>query len=245
MKKFRLFAFFSILLVLIGCASTGKQTGSRFLSDIFVNEENGTLTIANHTNVDLVIFAGNVARGNVLGGIKAYSSRSFNIAKIPDLPGSGAFIVNAVLFETYLKKQLVNSDDVLYSNLFHFDDITNDKRFMEIPDVIDESMTTVISFSNDTSIVARLRLYSPYGPVITVLAPYEQNKKVWLKPDSRGFIAFPDYIFFDDKNQINNIIFNSDELIFLVTPNQANSNIMNFILSNYLITDEKITLLFN
>jgi len=209
----------------------------------FANEENGVLTIYNQSEYDLALFAGRVERGNLLGGIRANSSRNFDINKIAGLPGNGAFIARAVLAHTYMTKPLLNSDDVLYSNLVIYNLNDSVKTILEIPAVIDESMTTFIQLTNETSVVAQIRLNSPEGTVIAALSPFER-RRVYLQPNFDGYIIYPIYIFTNVDGEFQEIIPGSrnDGIIFYINPNQRDTMVM--MLFNSFVNNERISLLF-
>ena len=181
-----------VVLLSIGCASKPQAQKA---NDIFADEADGLLFVRNETGVDLVLLAGNVSRNIVLGGIRARSSRSFDISKIENIPEQGAFIVQGVSQNIYQGKNgFITSDDVLYSGLVVFNLKNTEKIQKTIPNTLDET-SFCITVENDSRSVCELRLNSPDGIAITVLRPGERNRRIWIKASmDGGYAFFPNFI---------------------------------------------------
>jgi len=188
----------AILLVAIAVLiAGGSKPGAAGADDIFANEENAILFVKNETGVDIVLFAGNVARGIVLGGIRAESTRSFDISKIKNLPEEGAFIVRGVSNNTYLQKNShINGDDVLYSGIVVYNLKNTEKIQKIIPDLMSDTTSTFIFVSNNSRAVCELRLDAPNGPAIAALRPGERNRRIWIEPSIYGmpYTFFPNFV---------------------------------------------------
>jgi hypothetical protein len=192
-------------LMTIGCAGGPKPVAVK-ADDIFANEENGILFVQNETGVDMVLLAGNVTRGIVLGGIRAKSSRNFDISKIENIPEEGAFIVSGVSEKIYLqRKGFISGDDVLYSGIVVFN-LKNTKKIQKIiPDLMNVDTSTCIYVSNNSKAVCELRLNSPNGVAIAAIRPFEQNKKIWIEPSITGipYMLFQNFIGYVNRDIIN------------------------------------------
>ena len=60
--------------------------------------EEGSLLISNNTSQDVVVFAGQVQRKIVLGGIRSGEERTFNLSKVPKISSGSALLVRIVPF---------------------------------------------------------------------------------------------------------------------------------------------------
>ena len=62
-----------------GCVSTPKSQAVKDMKNLsYANQPNGELELINKTEYDLVVFAGKIDRKNILGGIHAGGTRSFD-----------------------------------------------------------------------------------------------------------------------------------------------------------------------
>jgi hypothetical protein len=189
----------SIAVLMFG----GPKPGMVKADDIFANEENGILFVQNETSVDMVLLAGNVARGIVLGGIRAKSSRSFDISKIENLPAEGAFIVQGVSNNTYLQKNgHITSDDVLYSGIVVYNLKNTEKIQKIIPNLMSDTTSTFIFVSNNSRAACELRLDSPNGVAIAALRPDERNRRIWIEPSENGipYTFLPNFVGYVNKD---------------------------------------------
>jgi len=179
-----------VTLLAVGCVSggnTGNSSQSRQTPDIFADEKDGVLTVQNQTGVDIVLFAGRVQIGILLGGIRANSVRNFDISKILQIPEKGAFIIRGIPVESYRQKgDSITESDVLYTGLVVFDLKDTKKIVKLIPVEIDETMSFSVFVSNNSQTVCELRLNAPDGPAITVLPPFVRNREIWIKPSEFG-----------------------------------------------------------
>jgi len=166
--------FFSLPIAAAGKAVTFKEGGK------------GSLTINNQASFDVIIYAGKVVNNNVLGGIRAGKSRTFDLTTLKLPSKNGAFLVRAAAFETYSKKKArVTEDDVLYTGLVVYDlNKPGDTTDLNIHKDIDQN--TWFSVSNESQFVLELRAGRPDGELITSLPPLQENKRVFLKPLSSG-----------------------------------------------------------
>jgi len=215
-------------------------------ADIFANETDGILGVINQTGIDIVLFAGDVRRNIVLGGIRASSFRIFDISKIENIPEKGAFIIRGVPANLYQQKNdRLTESDVLYTGLVVFDLKDTDKIEKLIPGEIDETMSFSIYASNDSRTVCELRLNTPDGPAIAVFSPFQQNKAIWIKPSGFGqpYIIWPIFFSVDPDGTIHEVS-SADTRGSRVIPEPPGGGIWPLQFKNPADGDEQINLLF-
>jgi hypothetical protein len=180
-----------VLFAAIGCATSGGSTPApdarETETDLFTDEQ-GSLKVFNETGFDAVLFAGRPELGNILGGVRAHSSRAFDLRKIAGAPAQGAFIVKAVSAETHTLKQAdISSNDVLYTALVVYD-LQNPSQTAQvnIPQQVDGNMTFSVLASNDSGMILEIHADSPSGPKLAALPPFARNMTLWLVPSPGG-----------------------------------------------------------
>jgi hypothetical protein len=220
-----------IVLLSMGCANKLQAQKS---NDIFTGEDkNGNVTIHNQASFDVVIFAGRVDKNIVMGGIRAGKNRTFDLVKLPLPAKNGSFLIRAVSFDTYTRKNSqVSEEDVLYSGLVSYDlNNPNDKTNPVIYNGLDQSQRYRIIISNDSKFVLELRHDNPNGMILSTLTPYERNKRVFLTPlqDGRPYQIYPVYIYVDP-NTNERISFISKTRLeqIQVNPNTDTMNVITF-----------------
>jgi len=233
-----------VVLAAIGCASNGSQP--RQTTNIFTDEKDGILAVQNLTGVDMVLFAGRVERGIVLGGIRANSVRSFNILKIDNIPEKGAFIIRGVPDLLYKQRNgRLTESDVLYSGLVAFNLRDTKKIIKIIPGEIDETMSTGVMVSNNSRTACELRLGSPNGPAIAALPPLQQNKTIWIRPFGFGepSIILPIYLSVDRDGTIHESVPSTNDMQRIIpVPRGGGMRLLE--LNNPAGGEEQINLLF-
>ena len=190
-------AFASIM----GCAST-KQSNSTELKkkDVSFKSELGSLSIANETSKDVVVFVGKVEKDAVLGGITANQTRTFNLSRLSGIPESGSLLIRVATFDTYKGKARITEDDVIYTGLvvYNLKD-SGDKIALTIYKGVDTAQQTCIYVSNESeNFVLELRQGNPsQGEVIATLPPLQTNKRVYLSPrdDGIAYDFYPTFVF--------------------------------------------------
>jgi len=195
-----------VILLAVACASNGSQPKPQQTTDIFADEKDGILTVQNQTGIDIVLFAGDLRRGMVLGGIRANSIRNFDISKIANIPEKEAFIIRGVPSIMHQQRNgRLTESDVLYTGLVVFDPKATNKIVKLIPAEIDETMSFSVFVSNNSRTVCELRINDADGPAIAALSPFQQNKAIWIKPSPFGqpFIILPIYFSIDSDGTIH------------------------------------------
>lgn len=179
MKKPAIGLALVLSVMLFGCVSVPNRGGNGIS---FVSASSGLLEISNNTNFDLVIFAGKVEYGNVLGGIKSGQTRLFDYKAFLSAK-NGAFLCRAVKIEDYnANNGHVSEDDVIFAKMVPYG---NGKKtaIKLIPQIGGDGCVWI---ENSNPYVCELRVNSPYGEVLTTIPPYTMNQKVYFFHDSSG-----------------------------------------------------------
>ncbi|MDR2898393.1 MAG: hypothetical protein LBU99_06205 [Spirochaetaceae bacterium] len=212
------------MMAVMGCASgakaehnpvigtdAGKDYATIEARGVSFESEAGSLTMNNQTSYDVIVFAGRVEGGNVLGGIKAGARRGFDLSKIKGIPEKGSILIRVTSFESYSRKNFrVTEEDVVYSGLVVYDFADpGDRTDMNIYKNMDQTQSTFIYISNKSpNYVLEVRLDHPNGEKIATLPPLLENKKIWIKPndDGLGYRLYPTYVYVDPAtNEITSI----------------------------------------
>ena len=189
-------------MVMAGCESTPKSQAVKDMKNLsYTNQPAGELELVNRTEHDLVVFAGNIDRKNILGGIHAGNTRSFDFRTFVS-SSSGAFLCRAVKTETYAQKGgLINEGDVVWAKLVTYG--TNKSSFSIMNEVGGEGK---LLFENASPYPVEVRLNGTTGPVLTTLPPHCKEQYVYVKPNKRGYVYFPTYLVYEkDTGKINSI----------------------------------------
>lgn len=187
---------------MMGCVSSPAKQAAKDMRNLsYSNQPNGELELINRTEYDLVVFAGNIDRKNILGGIHAGGTRSFDFRTFVS-SSSGAFLCRAVKTETYAQKGgVVNERDIVWAKLVTYG--TNKSSFSIINEIGGEGL---LIFENDSPYPVEVRLNGTTGQVLTTLPPNCKEQYVHVKPNRRGYVYFPTYIMYDkETGKINSI----------------------------------------
>lgn len=212
MKKRMMVLLMGVLVfaTVAGCVSTdGSARSSSVVTirtkDISFKSERGNLTIQNNTSADLVIFAGNVEKNAVLGGIYAGRAREFDLSKLPGIPQNGSLLVRAATYKKYKDKHaIITENDVIYTGLVVYDlKDRGDRSQLNIYRGVDTEQQTCIYVSNESDFyVMELQIGDPgQGEVIATLRPGQLNKRVYLskKDDGLSYDFYPRFVFVNPK----------------------------------------------
>jgi len=214
---------FMVAVLLAGCVSDGNNNRNPVIqtdsgrdyatitggTELFATGGRGSLTINNQASFDVIIFAGKVNNNNVMGGIKAGQSRTFDLSTL-SLPGTnGSFLIRATSFEQYDKKNArVTEDDVVYTGLVVFDlKDPRQKTNLNIYAGITDNQGEFIWVSNTSKFVLELRVGTPNGEKMATLAPFQTNKPIPLSPQQRNmpYEFYATYVYVDpETNEIVN-----------------------------------------
>jgi hypothetical protein len=206
----------ALLAALLGCGSAGDAqrnpviendsgrdyaTVSGKNADLFKEGGKGSLTINNQASFDVIIFAGKVANGSVLGGIRAGRSRTFDVSALSLPAKNGSFLIRAASYTTYSRKyRRITEADVLYTGLVVYD--LNDPRDatnLNIYAGINQAQSEYIYVSNTSRFVLELRVDNPNGEKLATLAPQQENKRIFLTPLPQGMphSFYATYVYID------------------------------------------------
>ena len=180
-------------LVIVSSVDNQKSVEIQYPIVLFADDEYGTLTVFNNTDTDLVLFAGNVIRGNVLGGIQANTSRNFNIAKIAGLPYKGVFIIRGVSFNAFQNKRgNVTFEDVIWTELFSYN--LSDSFYLYIDKLLTGSHSFIVS--NESPYILSLFIDSFNGSYSAYIPPFTMNAVININIDDYTYI-YPDYVYYN------------------------------------------------
>ena len=198
-----------------GCVSTPDQKSGNSVElkekEISFTSEPGLLAMTNHTNQDVVVFAGPLNRDVILGGIKKGSRRTFDLNKISGLPKNGSLLVRVVTYNTYKKgKARITDEDVIYTGLVVYD-LKAPKDITELSiykDIDTEQKYCVYLTNKSENFVVEVRLEKPNGETIATLAPLESDKCVYLaqKGTGKGYKFFPQFIYVDPRTNEKTVL---------------------------------------
>jgi hypothetical protein len=184
-----------------GCGSSptaGDSSTARQARNADVNWDNdsaGYLTVNNNVNDPLILFAGTINNRNIIGGVRAGSTRRIDFFDaVSDT--SGTFLLRAVKETAYRNKgSNMNSDDVIFAGIVVYD--KNDPRPIQVDINKVLGGDACIIIQNDTNMALQIRVDRPDGPTLTTLAPLERNKRVYMDFNPDGYFFFPVYEYYD------------------------------------------------
>jgi len=169
-----------------------KETGGTEVS--FANEPNGTLTVVNNVSKDMVIFQGQTpSAGNILGGVRALSQKTFDISdNVDDFAVGGYMILRGITLDEYnANKTNLSRAKIEYSAMATYGQL---KKFrVEIsPNYTGDYAYRV---TNTGRIGLELRKDSPDGEKIGYLPALATNFSLYAD-STDGFAVFPVYVYF-------------------------------------------------
>mgnify|MGYP000006162659 FL=1 len=197
-----------------GCVSTPKSQAVNSVDlkekEVSFTSEPGVLAMTNHTNQNVVVFAGPVSYDMLLGGIKKGKRRTFDLNKIPGLPKNGSLLVRVATYNTYKGKGRITDEDVIYTGLVVYD-LKAPKDITELSiykDIDTEQKYCVYLTNHSENFVVEVRLEKPNGETIATLAPLESDKRVYLtqKDTGKGYKFFPQFIYVDPRTNEKTVL---------------------------------------
>jgi hypothetical protein len=185
-------------LMVMGCelGDGGTDNGEDKDSDgiSFVSEPNGTLTVINNTNKDKVIFHGQTpSASTMLGGVRALSTRVFDISDdVDDFDVGGYIILRGVSLDEYLANKtnpaLAKAE---YSAMATYGQ--GKKYRAEISPIY--SGDYAYQVTNLGRIGMELRKGSPDGEKIGYLSDLASNV-LFYTDNSNGFAIYPVFVYY-------------------------------------------------
>lgn len=202
------------LVLLAGCASAPEKQAkeaAKFMKSIqYDSEPGGSLRINNLSGEDLVFFAGNILRNNILGGVRAdQSGRDFDLKKSlgEKLSDRGVFLLRAVRSSVYEERLAsggnATNDDVVYSKVVSYNMNDSGTKSEYTVSIISGKYGTkeYVVLTNNSPYPVELRLDDPAGDVILTLRPKQSNVKYYLTPDADNGVhrIWPTYITYNSQ----------------------------------------------
>lgn len=189
--------------ILAGCNngnSEDEDNGEGNSSAIsWTNESSGTLTVLNNTNKDMILFQGQTPSvSNILGGVRATSSRTFDISDdVDDFDVGGYMILRGITKDEYEKnKQDLSAAKVEYSAMATYG---NGKKFRaEISPSY--SGDYYYKLTNKGRIGMELRKDSPDGEKIGYLPALATNYAIYSN-SSDDLTIYPVYVYYSKTTQ--------------------------------------------
>ena len=157
-------------------------------------EPNGTLTVSNNTNRDMVLFQGQTpSASTILGGVRALSTRAFDISgAVEDFNVGGYMIIRGIAFDEY-QANIANLSRarIEYSAMATYG---QGRRFRT---EISPNFTGdyVYRVTNLGRIGMELRKDSPDGEKVGFLPALATNVNLYAE-STTGFAIFPVFVFY-------------------------------------------------
>jgi hypothetical protein len=200
MKKMLKFSTIVLILGLVlglgGCDDGGGGDGNNNQSDVIKwdNEPNGTLTVLNNVSKDIVLFQGQTPNStNILGGIKALATKTFDISDaVDDFTVGGYLILRGINKDEYDKNKTdLSKAKVEFSAMATYG---QGKKFrVEIsPNYAGEFGYKV---NNIGRIGMELRKNSPDGEKIAYLPSLAVNYMLYSE-SSNALALFPVFVYY-------------------------------------------------
>lgn len=220
MKKRIMFSMVAavVLALMAGCVSAPKIQARKIMKSIqYDSEPGGSLRINNLSGEDLVFFAGNISRNNILGGVRAsQQGREFDLKKslAGKLSGRGVFLLRAVRASVYEERLAAGgnatNDDVVYYQVVAYDmDDSGRKSEYTVSTISGKGgAKEYLILQNNSPYPVELRKDDPAGEVLLTLRPRQSNVKYYLSPDvdNYGYQIWPTYITYNSRTgEMNSI----------------------------------------
>lgn len=163
----------------------------------YENDANGTLTIRNNTTKDMVLFEGETPKtGTILGGVRAQTSRTFDVSKKSDFDVGGWMIIKGMAASEYsAHKDELTKAKIEYSAMATYHEGEKYEA------VINPSYTGeyCIAVSNNGRIGIELHKDSFTGEKIAYLSPYKSNQYIYFD-NNTSVRLYPVYVYYSTRN---------------------------------------------
>lgn len=163
----------------------------------YKSDANGTLTIRNNTTKDMVLFEGETPTKNtILGGVRAQSSRAFDVSKKSDFDVGGWMIVKGMATSEYAaNKTNLTKAKVEYSTMATY----HAGEYYEATINAAYTGDYCIKVSNNGKIGIELHKDSFNGEKIAYLSPYKSNQYIYFD-DNKSIRLYPVYVYYSTSN---------------------------------------------
>jgi len=163
------------------------------------NSENGTLEVVNNTNRDIVVFQGQTPQAsNILGGIRALSTKTFDISDdVPDFEVGGFMILRGVSLDQYeANKTNLSAARIDFSAMATYRGQQKFRVAIESNYVGDNGFIV----SNRGRIGMELRKDGPDGEKVSYLPALQQEQIIYTST-TNAITLFPVYVFYNRQAQ--------------------------------------------
>jgi hypothetical protein len=190
------------MVVLVSCGEGNKDDDNNNNTGdgiTWTNEPNGTLTIINGTNKDMVLFEGQTPSiGNILGGVRATEERKIDIsAKVSDFNTGGYIILRGISKDEYeANKANLSRANIDYSAMATYGQGKQFRAEISANYIGDYGFRA----TNSGRIGMELRKGSPDGEKIAYLPSLASNFLIYSDSNS-GIAIFPVYVYFNRQKQ--------------------------------------------
>lgn len=172
--------------------TSGTTDGIEYTSDA-----NGTLTIRNNTTKDMVLFEGETPKKDtILGGVRAQSSRAFDVSGKDDFSVGGWMIIKGMAASEYsAHKDELTKAKIEYSAMATYHEGEKYEA------VINPSYTGeyCIKVSNNGAIGIELHEDSFNGEKIAYLSPYKSSQYIYFD-NNKSIGLYPVYVYYSKGN---------------------------------------------
>lgn len=162
----------------------------------YKSDANGTLTIRNNTKKDMVLFEGETpTKDTILGGVRAQSSRAFNVSGKNDFAVGGWMIIKGMAAEEYAtNKDNLTKAKVEYSTMATY----HSGEYYEATINAAYTGDYCIKVSNNGKIGIELHKDSFNGEKIAYLSPYKSNQYIYFD-DNKSIRLYPVYVYYSTR----------------------------------------------
>lgn len=163
----------------------------------YTNQQNGTLTIRNNTEKDMVLFEGETpTKDTILGGVRAGSSRAFDVSRKDDFAVGGWMIIKGMAASEYAtNKESLTKAKVEYSTMATY----HAGEYYEATINAAYTGDYYIKVSNNGKIGIELHKDSFNGEKIAYLSPYKSNQYIYFD-DNKSIRLYPVYVYYSTRN---------------------------------------------
>jgi len=164
----------------------------------WANDNGGTLEVFNGTSKDIILFAGkNIPESRILGGVRAGTTKDFDVSFFTDFDVGGYVIVRGISLEEYESNKFnLSAAQIDYTEMVTYRSGTKYRHIIDPRNIGDYGFMV----NNNSPVGIELRKDSPNGEKIAYLPGLAQNQIVYTStPD---FITlFPVYVYFSPQTK--------------------------------------------
>lgn len=190
----------------------------------YTSDANGTLTIRNNTTKDMVLFEGETPKKDtILGGVRAQSSRAFDVSGKDDFSVGGWMIIKGMAASEYsAHKDELTKAKIEYSAMATYHEGEKYEA------VINPSYTGEYCFkvNNNSDIGIELHKDSFDGEKIAYIAPNKRNYYIYCE-NQNGVDLFPVYVYYSKRTKTVTTLKSSLFDTVLAAPSSVNATSVN------------------